>query len=93
MKTTEIKKGDRIQARWFQATKASLAGVQPKVGVAEVVVTGVVKHVRGDHPTSPTIIRFYVDPDGDCNEPRVQAYGCTCSGGHVEVNPAHVVNA
>jgi hypothetical protein len=51
-----------------------------------------VRHVRGDHPINPTIVRFYVDPEGDCTEPRVQAYGCTCPGGHVEVNPVHVID-
>ena len=81
-----VTKGMRITARWFRATSASLAGMQPKVGAEEVVVSGIVRHVRGDHPTNPTTVRFYIDAEGGTETPP----GCTC-GPHVGVNPDHVI--
>lgn len=83
-----ITKGTRITARWFRATNASLAGMQPKIGAEEVVVSGIVRHFRGDHPTNPTKVRLYIDAPGADVTPE----GCTC-GPHVEIDPAHVVSA
>lgn len=70
-------KGDRVHARWLQATNACLAGMQTKVGVVQREVIGVVTHIRGDHPTNPTTIRVWVKPDG--------------GGDEVIVNPDHIV--
>lgn len=82
-----ITKGTHITARWFRATNASLAGMQPKIGAEEVVVSGIVRHVRGDSET-PTKVRVYIDAPGA----NVTPEGCTC-GPHVEIDPAHVVSA
>lgn len=52
---TELKKGMRVRAEWFaDARPAHLAGVQAKLSATLRVVEGVVTHIRGDHPTSPT---------------------------------------
>jgi hypothetical protein len=59
----EIRKGMRIRARWFDATRASLAGMQAKVGARLIEVQGVVRHVRGDHPTAPTTVGVFVETE------------------------------
>lgn len=71
-----IVKGTRIRAEWFQASTVCLAGVQPKMGATACSVTGTVKHIRGDHPTNPTVIRLLVQPDA--------------GGDLVTVDPNHV---
>ena len=87
-----VTKGMRIRARWFaDARPVALPGVMFKLQATERDVVGVVKHVRGDHPTNPTITRFYVTPDGECAAPRTRPPGCTCAEEHVEVNPDHVI--
>jgi hypothetical protein len=50
-----ITKGTRIAASWYQANDplSCLAGMQMKVGAKARSVTGVVRHVRGDHPARP----------------------------------------
>lgn len=91
--STYIKKGDHITARWFGGVApVALAGMQLKFQATQFVVSGVIKHVRGDHPTSPTQIRLYIDPeDDDSGAPRTRPPGCTCEKDHVAVNPDHVV--
>jgi len=74
-----LKKGDRIRARWFEATHGSLAGMQPKTTAIEHCVIGRITHIRGDHPTNPREIRVWVQPDG--------------GGPEVVVNPAHIESA
>jgi hypothetical protein len=37
--------------------------MQPKAGVVERVVLGVVTHIRGNHPVTPTDVGVYVQPD------------------------------
>lgn len=88
-----VTKGSRIRAQWFQAVDppASLAGMQLKFGATKFDVVGIVRHVRGDHPTAPTQIRFYIDPVGDWDGPTTRPPGCTCANAHVEVNPDHVI--
>ena len=72
-----IKKGCRIRAGWLQVDPAaSLAGMQPKFAMTSKTVEGVVTHVRGDHPTHPTMIRIWVQPD---------------EGPEVIVKPEHVL--
>ena len=63
--STYIRKGSRVRAQWFavQDPPASLSGMQMKVGVTERVVIGVITHVRGDHPITPTVIDIHVQPD------------------------------
>lgn len=86
-----LTKGMRITARWFAVQDPvkepfSLAGVQMKLLAKEIVVSGIVRHVRGDHPTNPTQVRLYIDAPGGTETPP----GCTC-GPHVGVNPDHVI--
>jgi len=87
-----ITKGTRIRAHWFQVNDppSSLAGMQMKFGVTERVVTGVVRHVRGDHPVTPTEVRFYIDPESPWDGATITPHGCTCGHSHVEINPKHV---
>ncbi len=82
----EITKGKRIKAQWFEAELVSLAGMGAKVGATQRVVTGVVRHVRGDHPTHPTSVRLYVESDDGLGSPCGK-----CQVREVEVNPEHVV--
>lgn len=87
-----VKNGDRIEARWFGDCKpAALAGMQMKVQATEMAVTGTIKHVRGDHPVSPKVIRLYVDPEPTWSGVTVKPVGCTCDHEHVEVDPDHVI--
>jgi len=75
--TPNIQKGTRIRAQWLQVVpNASLAGQQPKLATSTVTVVGTVTHIRGDHPTSPTQIRLWVQPDE--------------GGPEVVVDPQHV---
>ncbi len=47
MTNLNVKKGDRIEARWFGDGKlVPLAGAQMKVQATEMAVTGTIKHVR-----------------------------------------------
>lgn len=92
------RKDSRIRARWLASTPLgswSLPGCQPKTLVEEVVITGTVRHMRGDHPTAPTTVRLYVEPDGDVPAwlPRRRPHGCECPGHDVlvEVDPDDVV--
>ena len=41
----------------------SLAGVADKVTATSTTVSGVVTHVRGDHPTNPTSVGVWIQPD------------------------------
>lgn len=86
-----VTKGQRITAEWFgDAKPVPLAGVQMKVQATKFAITGIIKHVRGDHPTDPKVIRIYVDPERGWSGPRIRPEGCTCDHEHVEVNPNHV---
>ncbi len=87
---TNVGKGDRIRASWLVTEPASLAGQQNKVAAREIQVSGTIRHFRGDHPTHPTIIRIYLDPDPGYHGPTVRPQECRCKAEHVEVNPAHV---
>jgi hypothetical protein len=87
-----ITKGSRIRAEWFKVNDppSSLAGMQLKFGASRFEVQGVVRHVRGDAPVNPTVVRFYVDPEGPWTGPTTRPPGCSCEREHVEVNPKHV---
>lgn len=90
--TTGVSKGNRIEARWLGDGKVvPLAGMQLKLQVSERSVRGVVKHLRGDDPIAPSVIRLYVDPDESWTGPTVRPAGCSCDHEHVEVDPGHVV--
>jgi hypothetical protein len=83
-----IVKGTLIKAQWLKATPASLAGVQMKVGAVAKSISGVVRHIRGDHPTDPTIIKLYVEPESWDGE--YTADVCDCHDNLVEIDPMWV---
>lgn len=85
-----IRKGDRIRAQWLATHLCALAGAQMKFGAHGRELTGTVRHVRGDHPVNPTVVKLYVDPEGDFDGPKTTPYGCTCDHPHVEVDPSWV---
>ena len=86
-----VTKGQKIAAEWFgDAKPVPLSGMQMKVQATKFVVVGTIRHVRGDDPTNPKTVRFYVEPEGEWTGPRVRPPGCTCEHEHVEVNPDHV---
>jgi hypothetical protein len=85
-----LRKGSRIRANWFKASLACLAGAQMKVGATGVEVVGVIRHIRGDHPTNPTRIRYFIDPEGEFKGEMTDLVGCACGYRHVEINPAWV---
>jgi hypothetical protein len=69
-----LQKGDRVRAVYFAAKPLgtySIAGAQPKVIGDEVEVVGTVTHIRGNHPTNPTSIRVWVQPDAGGEEVRL----------------------
>ena len=49
-------KGDKVKAEWLETKPVSLAGVQMKLSGTYKTVSGVVTHIRGDHPINPTSI-------------------------------------
>lgn len=91
MGSCTICKGDRVRARWYRGLPLgswSLAGAQMKAAVEEVVVEGVIRHIRGDDPVAPTERAIFLDVDGQPSLARVRPPGCTCGGpGHVMVKP------
>lgn len=90
--TTTVKKGDRVRASWFQSKPLgtfSVAGAQTKVTASRIEVAGTVRHVRGDDPVAPAVVRLFLDCDGVDGGARPP--GCTCLRGHVEVRPEWVV--
>lgn len=90
-----ITKGSRIVARWFGAPQAvALAGVQMKLQVTEFVVTGTIRHFRGNDPVAPTKVDIYVEADDPVPQgvTRERPYGCTCPGHEnlVRIDADHV---
>ena len=84
--TFNIVKGTRIRAHWFACRPVPLSGMQMKFGATEREVIGVVRHIRGDHPTNPTKTRLYVEADDGLGDPCGK-----CQVREVEVDPDHVV--
>lgn len=91
--TVQIQKGTRIHAEWSHSRMVGLAGVQMKLGATKVALTGVVRHIRGDHPTNPTAIRFFVDPDHDDGSfEKLKVELCpSCGHPHIVVRPEWVL--
>lgn len=58
-----LTKGMRVRARWLDSRLVALSGMQMKAEATPTEVEGVVTHVRGDHPTNPTEVRVWVQPD------------------------------
>ncbi len=60
--------GDRIRVQGVIADQIgtfSIAGSFMKVTAKSFDVTGEVRHVRGDHPTAPITIGFFIAPEGE----------------------------
>jgi hypothetical protein len=83
-----VTKGTRVRAQWFEATGASLAGMQMKVGASSREVVGVVRHIYGKTPDDPDPT-LYLDPETLWDGPT--ANDCSCGGPHVRVQGRHVV--
>jgi len=81
-----ITKGDIITARWYEADNSSLAGVQMKTGLREIVVRGVLRHIHADHPTRHTACRLFVEADDG-----LWCERCGCY--ERMVDPKHVIDA
>jgi len=64
MPKVTLHKGDWIQAEWLEPNEGCLSGNQMKFSAETKQVSGIVRHVRGNHPTHPTSIRLFVEPDG-----------------------------
>jgi hypothetical protein len=58
-----LTKGDRVTATWIDAEPKALSGVQIKVSGEFKTVTGVVTHIRGDHPINPTSVGVAIMDD------------------------------
>lgn len=83
-----IQYGDTIRAKWFKASPLgsfSLAGNFMKFNATSHDVSGTVRHIRGDHPTEPTIIGVWIEHDsGDlCQKCGVKEVG--------PINPKYIV--
>lgn len=66
----------RVRAEWFEAKpdgSVSLAGVQRKVSALLKTVEGRITHIRGNHPTAPTSIGVWIQPDAGGAEVVVEA--------------------
>jgi hypothetical protein len=83
-----VTKGTRITAQWLDVYRCSVAGEQSKAPAAHGRdVTGTVRHIYGAGNFDPRAV-FYIDPDGDCDLPRVA--DCSCGLPHVAVKAQHV---
>lgn len=87
-----VTKGTRIKAQWLDARLVSLAGVQMKMGATMVVITGVVRHIRSDHPTQPVNATFFLDVEEGNNYEDHVTHCTKCGRDHVEVSAKHVVD-
>lgn len=61
--TPFVRKGDWLRAHWFESKMSCLAGAQMKTGAIAHDVSGVVTHIRGDHPKNPLKVLFTVRQD------------------------------
>lgn len=71
-----VVKGTRIKAQWWDTKLVPLAGATMKTQASLVEVVGIVRHIRGNHPTTPTQIELHVELD---------------NGDIVQFDPKHVV--
>lgn len=90
-----VVKGSRIRARWFKVNQplSSLSGMQMKFGATDVVVTGVVRHIRAIDPVNPDpdTTDVYIDADpGTWDGPTVRPERCTCEHEHVMIKFTHI---
>lgn len=86
-----VVKGSRIRIRKYEAEPACLAGVHMKLGARSYEAVGVVRHIRGDHPTNPTKVKVFIDSDIPVDIPTVRPFGCTCAHEHIEAFSTQIV--
>jgi len=60
-----VTKGTRVRVSrlLLNDPPSALAGAQLKFGAKQQEFVGIVRHVRGDHPTQPTTVGFWVEPE------------------------------
>lgn len=85
-----VTKGTRVRAQWLDAHLTCLSGAQMKTGGRMVVVTGVVRHIRSDHPTQPVNATFFIDAEHGVNHEEHVTHCTKCGRDHVEVSAKHV---
>lgn len=93
VETVEVKKGDRVAARWLRAKPLgsfALAGAQMKLAADEGSVTGTVRHLRCSNPDAPTDVVAFIDAEGNWDGPLARPSGCTCEKPHVPVRAAWI---
>lgn len=86
-----VTKGTRVRASWLEAKLVSLSGFQTKSGADHVSVTGVVRHIRSDHPTQPVNATLFLDVEEGVNHEAHAVHCAKCGRDHVEVKVSHVV--
>ncbi len=86
-----VTKGTRVKASWMDTKMVGLAGVQTKMEAVNVTVTGVVRHIRSDHPTMPVNATFFLDVESGSNHDGHETHCTKCGCDHVEVKAKHVV--
>lgn len=91
-----IVKGTKVTIRRMVIKpNTCLAGQQLKFGGDFQEFEGVVRHIRGNHPTEPTSVRLWVEPvSGDFTKDSsgtefCEKCGCIEIG---EINPDHVAS-
>jgi hypothetical protein len=68
-KLVDVMKGTRVRVEYFKANEdAALAGGQMKLEAELHQFEGTLRHIRGDHPTHPRRIGFWVQPDSDAEK-------------------------
>lgn len=85
-----VTKGTRLRAQWLDTRLVSLAGVQMKTEGKMVVITGVVRHLRSDHPTRPVNVTLFLDVEEGVNHEEHATHCTKCGRDHVEVKASHV---
>jgi hypothetical protein len=58
-----LEKGNRVLVKEWKVRPVPLTGMQMKFGADVKQFTGTVRHIRSDHPTEPTTIHVWVEPD------------------------------
>lgn len=67
-KLVDVTKGTRVHVDMYRTNKAALSGSQMKFGATRHQFEGTIRHIRGDHPTEPKRIAFWVEPDSDAEK-------------------------
>jgi len=87
---TYVTKGQRVRVSALFAYPTALAGAGLKFGAKLREFDGVVRHVRGDHPVTPTKIRAWIEPDAPVDGATVE-YCDKCGVNEIVVDPGSIV--